>query len=310
MGFDTRLLTGEEWISFSLRALYREYGYSLYRMSKFEEYDFYARNKDYLISDNVITFTDAGGKLMALKPDVTLSLVRACRDPEGEAVRKLCYNETVYRVPRHGNAFRELTQAGIECIGAVGDAEIAETLSLAARSLERVSFGAEWRLSVSHLGILTEMLERTGLPPAQRRAALKCVEQKNPHELERLCARCGADGAATAGLLALLRLTGPAQTVLPELRRLEGDSAALSQLERVTAQLGTGAQLDFSIVSDLNYYNGVVFHGYVSGVPAAVLSGGQYDQLMQKLGRASRAIGFAVYVDLLERLAGDGEVEA
>ena len=59
----------------SVQALYNRYGYRPYRMNKFEEYDLYARNKDFLISDSVITFTDRNGKLMALKPDVTSGFV-------------------------------------------------------------------------------------------------------------------------------------------------------------------------------------------------------------------------------------------
>lgn len=73
---------------FKLRSLYKSYGYSKYRMSKFEEYDFYVRNKDFLISDNIITFTDSDGKLMALKPDVTLSIIKNSKDEEGAVDRK------------------------------------------------------------------------------------------------------------------------------------------------------------------------------------------------------------------------------
>ena len=59
--------------------------------------------------------------------------------------------------------------------------------------------------------------------------------------------------------------------------------------------------IDFSVVNDMNYYNGIVFKGYIKGIPAGILSGGQYDSLLVKMGRRSRAAGFAVYMDLLER---------
>jgi ATP phosphoribosyltransferase regulatory subunit len=77
-----------EKIAFRLRSLYNRYGYTQYKMSKFEEYDLYARNKDFLLSENVITFTDLSGKLMALKPDVTLSIVKNSRD-DAENLQKL-----------------------------------------------------------------------------------------------------------------------------------------------------------------------------------------------------------------------------
>ena len=57
----------------------------------------------------------------------------------------------------------------------------------------------------------------------------------------------------------------------------------------------------------MRYYNGIVFKGFVSGVPTGVLSGGQYDRLMEKMRRRARAVGFAVYLDQLERFSGETE---
>lgn len=76
MIINDKVLQQSEKIIFSLRELYLSKKFSPYRMSKFEEYDLYADNKDFLVSDNVITFNDIGGKLMALKPDVTLSIIK------------------------------------------------------------------------------------------------------------------------------------------------------------------------------------------------------------------------------------------
>ena len=67
-------------------------------------------------------------------------------------------------------------------------------------------------------------------------------------------------------------------------------------------------RLDFSVTANAGYYNGVVFKGFVDGVPESVLSGGQYDRLMRKMGRKSNAVGFAVYVDELSRLSYPAEV--
>ena len=50
-----------------LRELYRRYGYIQYKMSKFEPYDLYVQNKSFLVSEDILTFTDADGRLMALK---------------------------------------------------------------------------------------------------------------------------------------------------------------------------------------------------------------------------------------------------
>ena len=55
----------------------------------------------------------------------------------------------------------------------------------------------------------------------------------------------------------------------------------------------------------MNYYNGIIFQGFINGIPTAVLRGGQYDRLMAKMGRAGGgAVGFAVYLDELETRTG------
>ena len=76
MNFQSDIIRGDEKAVFSLRSLYSSFGFKQFRMSKFEEYDLYVKNKDFLVSNEVITFTDGSGKLLALKPDVTLSIIK------------------------------------------------------------------------------------------------------------------------------------------------------------------------------------------------------------------------------------------
>ena len=100
-------LKKDEQAVFALRELYRRYGYLPYKMSRFEEYDLYVRNKDFLVSDQIITFADRNGKLLALKPDVTLSIIKNSPDRPG-AVQKLYYNENVYRADSASRDIREI----------------------------------------------------------------------------------------------------------------------------------------------------------------------------------------------------------
>ena len=60
-------------------------------------------------------------------------------------------------------------------------------------------------------------------------------------------------------------------------------------------------RVDFSLTNDMSYYSGVAFRGYIQGIPTGVLSGGQYDKIMRKMGKSASAVGFAVYLDSLER---------
>ena len=301
----TAALTWEERTLLQLRTLYRQYGYTQYRMSKFEEYDLYARNKDFLVSENVLTFTDMNGKLMALKPDVTLSIVKGSPD-RADGLRKVFYNENVYRTGGSDRSFREIPQAGLECIGPIDDYCVLEVLLLAAESLRRVSDRCV--LEISHLDIAAALTEALAVPEETRRKLMKCFAAKNLHELRALCRASGADPAATEQLAALAGANGTPEEVLPVLRALPCPAQALGQLEAVAegfraAGLEELLRFDFSVVNDMQYYGGIVFRGFVYGVPVSVLSGGRYDPLMRKMGRQAGAVGFAVYLDELEGIA-------
>lgn len=296
-----------EQVIYTLRSLYNRYGYSHYKMNKFEEYDLYATNKDFLISDSVITFTDTNGKLMALKPDVTLSIVKNSRD-EADTVQKLYYNENVYRVAKGTRAFKEIMQVGLECLGRIDSHCICEVLLLAAESLRSISEDAV--LNISHLGLLAELMQAMGIPQQKQNRVLECLGEKNIHQMEELCRSVGVAEESIDVLRKLMGLSGTPAKVLPRLRELLSsvtDLSAVEQLERVIAALeaepvSSMLRIDFSAVDNIRYYNGIVFKGYIPGVPVSVLSGGQYDKLMGEMGRNSGAIGFAVYMDALERL--------
>lgn len=287
-----------------LKALYRQYGYKPFRMSRFEEYDFYADNKSFLQSENVITFTDLNGKLMALKPDVTLSIVKSASDTETE---KVFYSENVYRADsgKGERSFSEIMQVGLECIGEIGVYETSEVLSLAGKSLQ--SFSEAFALDISHMGFVRGLLAQSGLDFPQQARALSCIGSRNENGLRALCA--GLDEKTAEGLCLLASLYGDIPTLLPRLRAVRGNAqtdAALCELAALSDVLcGCGwadkVHLDFSIVNDMSYYNGVIFRGFLSGVPCSVLSGGRYDNLMRKMGKTAGAIGFAVYMNVLEQ---------
>ncbi len=298
--------SAEEGIAFALRGLYEKYGYSHYRMSKFEEYDLYARNKDFLISDSVITFTDMDGRLLALKPDVTLSIVKNLNDKEN-FVKKLYYNENVYRIGKGNRSFKEIMQTGLEAFGNIDTYTLCEVITLAAESLAAIS--PDWVLDVSNLDILSAVLEKLPLDGKAKDEIWRLIAEKNAHEIAALLKLNNVDENAIALVAKLVSTSGTADEVLAEIKLLlkgfcETDAvdaleAALSAMdERYKERI----RIDFSVVDNTKYYNGIVFKGFIKDVPTAVLSGGQYNRLMRRMGRNCDAVGFAVYHDTLERL--------
>ena len=301
----TPILKPDELASFRLRELYRSYGYSHYRMSKFEEYDLYVRNKSFLVSDRILTFTDTDGRLMALKPDVTLSIVKNSRD-DSDALQKVYYHEHVYRTSSSSVGYREILQTGLECIGQLDLYAVGEVIALAAKSLQLIH--DDYLLDLSHMGFVSGLL--SPLEDNVRSALLEEIGRKNTPAIADLCAQAGISGELTDRICRLTQLYGSADQVLPALQELaEGEqmTAALEELTRLcallkNAGLSDNLRLDFSIVNDMSYYNGVIFRGYLPGLAEGVLAGGRYDPLMARMGKRCGAIGFAVYLDQLDRL--------
>lgn len=305
MNISGKILRAEERAMLALRTIYAENGYVPYTMSKFEEYDLYARNRAFLRGEEIITFNDMAGHLMALKPDVTLSIVK--NDPADSKLRKVYYNENVYRVAGGTKEFREIMQSGLECIGEIDLFAVCEVLSIAYKSLE--VFGGESILAVSHMGLLSGLMEEADLSEDRQEKLLSCISAKNEHSLRSKCESWGVDSALTEKLASLASLYAPLSESVETLKALsvnEQTEAAVSELASISEALSDKKiMLDFSLVNDMSYYNGIIFQGFISGVPEAVLSGGRYDKLLAKFSRSGGAIGFAVYLDQIARLISD-----
>ena len=313
MKYEASVLTGTEKRIFALRTLFSSYGYIPYRMRKFEEYDLYSRNKDFLMNDRVITFTDTNGRLKALKPDVTLSIVKNLKDNPGD-IQRLYYDENVYRVSGSTGTYKEIMQMGLECIGAADNPSVTEVLDLAAASLELVAESNDYVLKVSDLDVLTLLIDDMTDSKSLRAQLLDLAGAKNVHGIKALCAENEITGSSLETLIGLLALYGCPDEVLPKLKALCKGSCAEAEAEELASVLEDLSDerkakiaLDFSIIGDTSYYNGISFEGYIDGIPACVLIGGRYDMLMRRMKKKSRAIGFAVYLDTLKRLGSADE---
>ena len=162
-------------------------------------------------------------------------------------------------------------------------------------------------LDVSDLGILSEAIEETGLSPDGKQAILRCVGEKNLHGATEIFDTENIPEEKRLPLRALMSTYGSPDDVFQKLKQLLPEQKWQTQLDRFARILSLlsnrDVSVDFSVVNDMSYYNGIVFKGFISGIHQSILSGGQYDLLLQKAGRKESAIGFAVYMDLLEELS-------
>lgn len=295
----------EELAIFKLRELFLNYGFRQYRMNKFEEYDLYVRNKEFLISDGVITFTDTNGKLLALKPDVTLSIVKNATFENG-VVEKVFYDENVYRVSSGTGSFKEILQTGVECFGDIDEYSLFEVILLAFKSLSLLS--NDYLIDLSHFGILSDVLNESQIYGEIRKRILTAFKEKNPHELNAILSEFDWDPSLVETLTSLMKISENAPYAIKELKHIFVSEKALLKinlLERIVNRLEKlgyldRVRIDMSLVSESEYYNGIMFRGFIKGIPMRILSGGEYDSVIGNMNQFGKAVGFAIYLDLVE----------
>ena len=284
-----------------LNRLYERYGYKKFKMSKFEPYELYVENKNFLNSNQVISFTDLDGELLALKPDVTLSILKS-----GLGEGRIYYNENVYRPKdRH---FRESAQTGIEYIGKLTAYAEVEVISLAVKSLKL--FSDEIRIRISDVGLISRVFEKLSITDTGR--ILRLFETKNVAELDVLVSAGEIDENKAEMLKNLINLYLPLEEGVKRLadgsltgELLGENNEIIIRLKKLASALKAfnvldSIYLDFSVINSMDYYNGIIFQGAIEGLPFSVLSGGRYDKLALKMGKYTGAIGFALDLSLVE----------
>lgn len=299
-------LKKDEQVSLQLRGLYEQFGFKKYKMRKFEQYDLYLENKNFLKSEQIITFNDLDGKLLALKPDVTLSIVKNTRASR-ERSEKLYYLENVYRFSKQNHEYKEINQMGLEWIGNIDLYATLETIGLAMQSLDAID--SSFLLDISHMGFVTGLFDSLNVEQGIKQQLLSCLRSKNLHDLKQVASHAGISAFYQEKLEKIAGLYGDFPSTLAAAQEIVINDSMQDAVNELSAlyqaleanQLAQKIQLDFSIINDIDYYNGIIFQGYVEKIPSAVLAGGRYDYLIERFGKDASAIGFALYLDELSR---------
>lgn len=303
-------LEKKDQIALSLENMYNAFGYKKYNMNKFEEYSFYMENKSFLDDLRVIVFNDPNGKLMALKPDITMSIIKNCAK-EQDKNHKIYYNESVFRIPKSDTEYKEIRQTGLEYVGEIDTYQTIEILNLACKSLEMLS--EDYTLVLSNMGIILSVLDKMELQASQKNEVINFIKQKNMHDLERYIENNQIKN--TEILLDILKINHDAKKGIKELSKIIKDNDCIKSMEQVIdtltkVQPSEKIKLDFSYIASTEYYNGLIFVGYIDGVATQTLSGGRYDKLVSKMGMENKsALGFAVDLTQTNKILADNIID-
>ena len=305
-------LKEEEKIILKLRKHYEQYGYKKIKLSKFESYDLYNENADFIKIENIITFMAPTGKLQTLRPDVTLSIVKKYARDKKKEMEKLYYIENIYRLSKEDMEYKELNQIGVEILGESDGYSDFEIINLAAESMELIN--KNFILDISNINYLSGLFEEMNLGYTLEKEVLMNIQHKNVHDLEKILTKENVESKYKEILIKIPDLSGKFHNVITEAEKLvlnEKMQKALEELKMLGQAFPKMIKngkilLDFSIVNSLDYYNGLIFHGYIENNPKIILSGGNYDKLIEKYDKNKGATGFAIYLD---ELSGKYKIE-
>lgn len=302
----TDFLSKKEQIALSLENMYNKFGFTKYKMNDFEEYSFYMENEKFLDDNRIITFYSPSGKLLALKPDITMSIIKSCIKA-ADKTSKIYYNESVFRVPQNSDDFKEIHQIGVEYLGKISDYQTLEILNLAVKSLATIK--EDFVLCFANIALVQNILADLNVTPCQKQNIIKLMQQKNIHDLLAYLKQQNIDDKNM--LQNVLCISSKPTQGVAELKNIFANTkytTEVNEIAVITERLTQIVEedklsLDFSHISSTEYYNSLIFTGYIKGLATPVLTGGRYDNLLSKMGgKDMSALGFAVCLSSTEKL--------
>lgn len=292
-----------------LRSLFESRGFSEVNTPTFEFYDVFFSNARYFPQESMYKLTDTKGRILVIRPDSTIPIARVTSTKlRGHSLPiRLYYSQCIFRQgPALSGKYDEERQIGVELIGSAGEKADMDILSLCTQALSRMPVG-DFRIEIGHIAIFKRLLESLNVSESEKEDIHRLIDAKNYSALNSYLDGLTPSKAAFI-LKELPKLFGGEEVFQKAKALLSGfDSeidVVLSYLESVyetltQSGLSGKVMIDFGLVNQAEYYSGIVFRGYLSGVGEPVLSGGRYDALFKDFGEDLPAVGFGMNLDLI-----------
>ncbi len=291
-----------------LRRLFTLQGYQEVETPILEYYDALDdRTWGYRPEDVWKTF-DSAGRILAVRPDSTIPAARmaAGRLAEAPLPLRLCYLQSATKTLTDTSSLLcEETQCGVELMGEASPEADAEVIALAVHSLEEAGL-RDFQMELGQAQFVAGFLQEAGLTEEQSALVRGMIERKNALDLQLYLDKLAISEDVAARLMRLPRLYGDV-SVLDEAATLTRHPLCLKAIGNlreilcILEEYGCGkyVSIDLGMAHQANYYSGTIFRGLVAELGQPLLSGGRYDELPARFGRALPATGFALSMKLL-----------
>lgn len=291
-----------------IKKVFHLYGYHDIQTPTFEYFDVFSKEVGTMTSNDLYRFFDKDGNILALRPDITPSIARTAATIFAEETLpiRLCYTgNTFVNHSNYRGRLREVTQMGVELIGDDSVEADAELLALVIESLLSVGL-KEFQLSVGNVDFFRSLIEDANLNDDSLERVLNLINNRNFFGVEEFLDQIHVKRSSREAFLSLNELVGGLD-ILNRAKDIAPNSKgvlAIKRLEKIyeilkVYEMEKYITFDLSMTGTYMYYTGIIFRGYTFGTGDAIVKGGRYDKLIEKFGKNSPSIGFAIVIDEL-----------
>jgi len=287
----------------SLRKNFELWGYNEVQTPAFEYYDVFAHGIGSYRQEKLIKFIDSDGRILALRPDLTLPIARLVTSTHKDLTFPLrfFYIDDAFGFDNpSARDQRQFTQAGIELIGESSPYADAEVIAMAIESLQ-VAGLTHFTIDIGQVDYFKGLIEEANLTDKQGEQLRKGIDTKNMIDVENILSDSKIKGELKEKILELPFLYG-GEEVLEKAKEFATNERSRRAVENVgkiyEALCSYGYErylsIDFSMLQEIEYYTGMIFKGYVMELGSPLLGGGRYDSLLAEFGYSSPSTGFAL----------------
>lgn len=291
-----------------IKKVFHLYGYHDIQTPTFEYFDVFRKEIGTIPSRDLYKFFDKDGDTLVLRPDITPSVARAAAtlfDEETLPIR-LCYTgDTFINHSNYQGRLREVTQMGVELLGDDSVEADAEVLALVIESMLTIGV-KEFQLSVGNVDFFNSLMEDASLDDEAKKRVLELIHNRNYFGVEEYLDSIQVKRSSKEAFSSLGELAGGVE-ILSRARDLAPNSVGIKAIRRLEKiyeilrfyEVEKYVTFDLGMTGNYGYYTGIVFRGYTFGTGDAIVKGGRYDHLLEKFGKESASIGFAIVIDEL-----------
>lgn len=270
----------------------------------FEEYDEITQIDKNISTKSMVKVVS--NKVMVLRPDITISLMKNLIPRwEDDLSLKLFYHSTVYKNKKNGDGIIQCRQFGCEYLGEPSIDADREVVNLAFNIFRK--FTDEFLLEIGSGNYIDGFVEALNIDSDTERQFKKLLYRKNKPELEAFAQKLDIKPELKELMVNILSIRGTLKEVTERANKYFTNARmkkGIDQLNTISTliskeDLDKYTLFDLSMVSKLDYYDGIMLKGYYKSLYKEILSGGRYDSLTESFGKRVPAIGFTIYFDAL-----------